>query len=212
MEHGGNAALKQVSRTSGTCQSFALAVGISSSLVRRWDSMLLINLWSDVILHVFFCMRNKNNKNLFVNSFVILDAECCKNWIYLHVWEKWRALGKGWICPLPEQGPCCVSGQCPVSPLLLKDKDIETIFSCVSLLFPTMTGQSNHKHGVAVWGQVMWSTLCFCLSYCMLQEDNDEGVFHSKGNKANTRWCVWLSCVQAVPLFLSSVQVEFVIS
>lgn len=110
MEHGGNAALKQVSHTSGKCQSFALAVGISSSLVRRWDSMLLINLWSDVILHVSFCMRNKNTKNVFVNSFVILDAKCCKNWIYLHVWEKWRALGKGWICPLPEQGPAVCQG------------------------------------------------------------------------------------------------------
>lgn len=86
VEQGGNAALKQVSHSSGMCQSFALAVGILSSLVRRLDSMLLLNSsLLCVILHVSFYLTNKNNKNPFDNSFEILDARCCKNGIYLHV-------------------------------------------------------------------------------------------------------------------------------
>lgn len=78
-----------------------------------------------------------------------------------------------------------MSRQCPVSPLLVKDKDTETIFSRVSLVFPTNTGQSNQKCAGLVSGKVMGGVLYVSVSHTvMLQEDDDEGVFHSKRKEA----------------------------
>lgn len=167
------------------CQSIALAVSILSNLVRGLDSTLLLNcssVWCRS--SVSFCLRNKNHRKTFLVTVLKSWMQSAIKTEFIYVFEKSGGLWGRVDLPFPWTGPCCVSGQCPASPLPVKDKDTETIFFCVSLVLPTNTGQCSQKHAGVLWGQVMWSTLCFCLSYCMLQEDNDEGVFHSKGNKA----------------------------
>lgn len=79
-----------------------------------------------------------------------------------------------------------MSRQCPVSPLLVKDKDTETIFSRVSLVFPTNAGQSNQKCAGLVSGKVMGGVLYVSVSHTVCcRKMMVKEFFIPKGKKPN---------------------------